>query len=78
MLAVGGLATATLAQQDDGLVLPCGEQVPIGRLGHSVDVRRCVLTPAALEHVHHLRNGGEKDQEEERGEEKVGKNMTNV
>lgn len=55
MLAVGGLATATLAKQNDGLVLPCGQKVPVGRLSHGVDVRCRVLTPAALKHVHHLK-----------------------
>lgn len=54
MLAVGGLAAAALAQQDDGLVLASGEQVPIGGLSHAVDVGRRVLPPAALEHLHHL------------------------
>ena len=53
-MTVGRLATATLAQQHDGLVLTSGQQAPVGRLGHAVNVRRGVLSPAALEHVHHL------------------------
>lgn len=54
VLAVGGLATAGLAQQYDGLILPGGEQVPVGRLGHGVDMRCRVLAPTAFEHVHYL------------------------
>lgn len=54
VLAVGGLSTPTLAQQNDGLVLSSGEEVPVGRLGCAVDVRGCVLPPAALKHLHHL------------------------
>lgn len=54
MLAVGGLATSALAQQDDGLILASGQEVPIGGLGHAVYVRGGVLSPAALEHLHHL------------------------
>lgn len=60
VLAVGGLATAGLAQQHDGLILPGGEQVAVGRLGHRVDVRSRVLAPTAFEHVHHL-TGEEED-----------------
>lgn len=55
MLAVGGLAASTFAQQDDGLVLASGQEVPVGGLGHAVNVRGRVLPPAALEHLHHLR-----------------------
>jgi len=54
VLTVGGLATSTLAQQDDGLILSSGQQVPIGSLGHAVNVRGSVLPSAALEHLHHL------------------------
>lgn len=54
MLAVGGLATSTFAEQDDGLVLASGQQVPVGGLGHAVNVWGRVLPPAALEHLHHL------------------------
>lgn len=54
MLTVGGLATATFAQQDDGLILTCGQEVPVGSLGHAINVRGSVLPPAALEHLHHL------------------------
>lgn len=54
VLAVGGLPTATFAKQNDGLVLPRGQKVPVGRLSHSIDMRCCVLTPAAFKHVHHL------------------------
>lgn len=54
MLAVGGLATSALAQQDNGLILASGQEVPIGGLGHAVNVRGGVLPPAALEHLHHL------------------------
>lgn len=57
MLAVGGLATAGLAQQHDRLILARGEQVAVCRLSHGVDVRSRVLAPAAFEHVHHLRRG---------------------
>lgn len=56
MLAVGGLAAAAFAEQDNGLVLPRGQKVPVGRLSHCVDMRCCVLTPAAFKHVHHLQN----------------------
>lgn len=54
VLTIGGLATATLAQQDNGLILASGQEVPIGSLGHAVNVRGSVLPPAALEHLHHL------------------------
>ena len=54
VLAVGGLATARLSQHHNGLILPGGEQVAVGRLGHRVDVRCRVITPTAFEHVHHL------------------------
>lgn len=58
VLAVGGLSAPTLAQQNDGLILPSGEEVPVGSLGRAIDVRGGVLPPAALEHLHHL--GGKK------------------
>lgn len=58
VLAVGGLATAGLSQQHNGLILAGGEQVAVRRLSHSVDVRSRVLTPAAFKHVHHLMVGG--------------------
>lgn len=61
MLAVGGLAAAGLAQQHDGLILPGGEQVAVGRLGHGVDMRSRVLAPTPFEHVHHLM--GEEERE---------------
>lgn len=54
VLAVGGLAAARLPQQHDGLILPCGEQAAVSRLGHRVDMRSRVLTSTALEHVHYL------------------------
>ena len=54
VLGVGGLAAAALAQQHHRLVLPRGQQAAVRRLGHGVDVRRRVLPPATLEHVHHL------------------------
>lgn len=54
VLAVGGLSTPTLAQQNDGLILSSGEEVPVGCLGCAVDVRGRVLPPAALKHLHHL------------------------
>lgn len=55
MLAVGGLAASTFSQQDDGLVLASGQEVPVGSLGHAVNMRGRVFPPAALEHLHHLR-----------------------
>lgn len=58
VLAVGGLSTPTLAQQNDGLILSSGEEVPVGRLGCAVDVRGRVLPPAALKHLHHLGKRG--------------------
>ena len=63
MLAVGGFAAAGFAEEDDGLVLPGGQQVPVGRLSHGVNVRRHVLATAAFEHVHHLRTAqrGQRD-----------------
>ncbi len=67
VLTVGGLATATLAQQDNGLVLASGQEVPIGSLGHAVNVRGSVLPSAALEHLHHL-EGRQQDSE---GEDKI-------
>lgn len=68
VLAVGGLATTTLAQQDDGLILSSGQEVPIGSLGHAVNVRGSVLPSAALEHLHHLeRRQRGREGEEERG-----------
>lgn len=54
VLGVSGLSTATLAQQHDGLVLTRGQKVPVGCLGHGIDVGGCVFPPTALEHVHHL------------------------
>lgn len=54
VLAVGGLATAGLAQQHNGLILTGGQQVAVRRLSHGVDVRCCVLPAAAFKHVHHL------------------------
>lgn len=71
-MTVGGLAAATLPQQHDGLVLTRGQQVPVGRLGHRVDVRCRVLSPAPLKHVHHLmgpRRGRERERRDggERG-----------
>lgn len=36
--------------------------MPVGRLGHAVDVRSSVLLPAALEHLHHLEKQGKKIQ----------------
>lgn len=69
VLTVGGLATPTLAQQDNGLILASGQEVPIGSLGHAVNVRGSVLPPAALEHLHHLeRRQRDKEVEEERGQ----------
>ena len=59
MLAAGGLATATAAQEDDGLVLTAHKHRPVGGLGYCVDVRGHVLPPTPLEHVHHL--GCERD-----------------
>lgn len=53
-MTVGGLAAATLAQQDDGLVLASGQEISVGSLGHAVNVRGSVLPPAALKHLHHL------------------------
>lgn len=67
MLTVGGLATTTLAQQDNGLVLASGQEVPIGSLGHAVNVRGSVLPSAALEHLHHL----ERRQRDSEGEDKI-------
>lgn len=55
MLAVGGLAASAFAQQDDGLVLTSGQKVPVGGLGHAVNVRGRVLPSASFEHLHHLR-----------------------
>lgn len=54
VLAVGGLATAGLAQQHNGLILTGGQQVAVRRLSHRVDMRRRVLPAAAFKHVHHL------------------------
>lgn len=54
VLAVGGLATATAAQQDDGLILSAHQHRPVCSLGHSIDVGCHVLSPTPLEHVHHL------------------------
>lgn len=54
MLAVGGLSTPTLSQQNDGLILSSGEEMPVSSLSRAVDVRSGVLLPAALEHLHHL------------------------
>lgn len=54
VLAVGGLATTTLSQQDDGLVLSTSQEVPICSLSHAVNVWGSVLPLAALEHLHHL------------------------
>lgn len=59
MLAAGGLATATTAQEDDGLVLTAHQHCPICGLGHGVDVGCHVFPPTPLEHVHHL--GQERD-----------------
>lgn len=56
VLTVGSLAAATFAEQNDGLVLPRGQKVPVGRLSHGIDMRCRVLTPAAFKHVHHLKN----------------------
>lgn len=64
VLAVGGLATSTFAQQNDWLVLASGQEVPIGCLSQVVNVRGRVLPPAALEHLHHLRGIWEERQEE--------------
>lgn len=72
MLAVCGLATATLAQQDNGLILASGQEVPVGSLGHAVNVRGSVLLPAALEHLHHLERGGTKEKmKEKKNEDKI-------
>ncbi len=65
VLTVGGLAAATLAQQYDGLILASGQEVPIGSLGHAVNVRGGVLPPAALKHLHYLQR--RKEGGEERG-----------
>lgn len=61
VLAAGGLATATAAQEDDGLVLAAHQHCPVCRLGHGIDVGCHVLPPTPLEHVHHLgqERGGE-------------------
>lgn len=64
MLTAGGLATATTAQEDDGLVLAAHQHCPIRSLGHSIDVGCHVLPPTPLEHVHHLeqeRDGGKEE-----------------
>lgn len=67
VLTVGGLATTTLAQQDNGLVLASGQEVPIGSLRHAVNVRGSVLPSAALEHLHHL----ERRQRDSEGEDRI-------
>lgn len=54
VLTVCSLAASTLAQQDNGLILTSGQEVPISRLGHVVNVRGSVLPFAALKHLHHL------------------------
>lgn len=55
VLTVGGLPAPALAQQNDGLILSSGEEVPVGSLGRAIDVRGSVLPPAALKHLHHLK-----------------------
>lgn len=57
VLAVGGLATTALAQQNNRLILTSGQEVPVCSLGHAVNVRGSVLPSAALEHLHHLERG---------------------
>lgn len=54
VLTVCSLATPTLAQQDNGLILTGGQEVPVSRLGHAVNVRGSVLPFAAFKHLHHL------------------------
>lgn len=54
VLTVGGLATTTLSQQDDGLILSTSQEVPICSLSHAVNMWGSVLPLAALEHLHHL------------------------
>lgn len=65
MLRAGGLATATTAQKDDGLVLTTHQHGPICSLGYGIDVGCHVLPPTPLEHVHHL------EQERHRGKEEA-------
>lgn len=54
MLTVGGLATSTLAKQDNGLVLTSCKEASIGSLCQAVDVGGCVFFSAAFEHLHDL------------------------
>lgn len=54
VLTVGGLAATTPAQQDNGLILTSGQEVPISSLGHAVNVRACVFPSAAFKHLHYL------------------------
>lgn len=70
MLTVGGLATAALAQQDNGLILTSGQQAPVSSLGHAVNMRGSVLPPAAFEHLHHL-EGRQRGVKEGRKEDRV-------
>lgn len=54
VLTVGGLATTTLAQQDDGLIQASGQEVSVSSLGHAINVRGCVFPSAAFKHLHYL------------------------
>lgn len=56
VLAAGRLAAAAAAQENNGLILACGEEAPVRSLGHAVDVRGRVFPPAAFEHLHHLQS----------------------
>ena len=55
MLTVGGLATSTLAKQNNGLILASGQEVPICSLCYAVNVRGSVLSSTALKHLHDLK-----------------------
>lgn len=71
VLTVGGLATTTLAQQDNGLILASCQEVSVCSLGHAVNVRGGIFPPAAFKHLHHLKRGqvdSEEEEEERRGQ----------
>lgn len=73
VLAVGGLAATTLAQQDDGLILASGQEVPISSLGHAVNVWAGVFPSAAFKHLHYLER--EKQNSERDGNKITGKSL---